>query len=578
MSYTKKIKIYLLNKNINFNNYIEADAKYTKQYVSISKSKMGSNYEKGIIYIFSKQATEPGWANHLRKMATQKAKKFELKKNIEYKAIAFLKVRVQFPDNSFALKTFALTFGGGHHLLNKNYIEKDFANKITRTLVKNENVISLNTVTLDKNIFNTRKNSSKNIPEHKLLNYKEIAFIKHLHGKGELEGKNMILGGSDGLDLTGKFDLNNNEIIKLLVNLGQIFSSNSPEEFNVNELLVPVSDSVQITKLNSRFKNKLKDLVWKKSPIDNRNLRGISLQIPGFIPLGNITNVFITGIWYKDTVASRSNELNALDFFERLRVLNQKKLKLYGPEDIIKKLHHSKIEVTIDNDASSKHSYSVYDSLTMELTLENHTYLLFHSKWYQVNKNFYSNLKDELEKIENKNPDMADLKYPKYHNQREEEWNESFCNYKGNEELFFMDQKFYTFEKELIRKNNLNTYSKIEICDALRFSNENIEFIHVKRKGSASGISHLSNQAFVSATLFNENKTELISEINSAISPEKLDWDEQTKHVTLIILDERFKNDPPIHSVLTILELMALVQNIYLLKNLGYKVYLKGVS
>lgn len=127
--------------------------------------------------------------------------------------------------------------------------------------------------------------------------------------------------------------------------------------------------------------------------------------------------------------------------------------------------------------------------------------------------------------------------------------------------------------------NSLNARSTLEVCDVLRFSDTDIEFIHVKRKSNASGTSHLVAQAVSSATTFNEIQNDIITHINKLIpaSQTKLDWKNQTRHVSLVILNEKYTSSSKASSLLSILEILTIVQNVYTLRELGYQVYLKIV-
>lgn len=143
-----------------------------------------------------------------------------------------------------------------------------------------------------------------------------------------------------------------------------------------------------------------------------------------------------------------------------------------------------------------------------------------------------------------------------------------------------MDKKDYRFNMTQIKAKSLNARSTLEVCDVLRFSDTDIEFIHVKRKSNAAGTSHLVAQAVSSATAFNEIQNDIITHINKLVpaSQLKLDWKNQTGHVSLVILNEKYTSASKASSLLSILEILTIVQNVYTLRELGYQVYLKIVG
>lgn len=575
-----KVRIYLLNKNLGFNKYL-LDSTYSKQPVSVSKHKMGSNYHSGIIYIFSKSIPKPSWAADIKKIAAPDSHKdLKYNSNTDYKAIVFLKVFVSLSNQTRQTKTFAITFGRSQMFLNPEYIEDEFANVITRALVSNENVTTLNSVTLDRTIFKTKKIAAKNIPQSKLINRQELSFIKDLSGKTTLMGKKFLVGGGKSLELKGEFRLDKPDLVNLLSDLGTTFFSKATPSFNIKEMLIPVIKSSVVNELNNKLNKKLTSFIipptadTKYTALDNRNVRGLSLEIPESIPACNIKNVFISGLGYKNTNSKNVTELSVLEYFDRIRFLNYEDLKLKDADSIIRKMKNSKITIEIDHeDSIEEQTFSVYDCLIFELVHESVSYLFFNKKWYKINDLFYTNLISELEELTDIPNLLPEPVYPNYLNQLEDAWNKNFAS--SNPGITNMDKSFFNFDLEILNKYNLNSHSKIEICDALRYTEEYVEFIHAKRRGGASGISHLANQAVTSGTLFNEQTHDVIQKLTT-IDPSFI-FNNQLKSVKLIVLDERFKKSQ-MHNVLTILESIALVQAARTLKSMGYEVSLKGIG
>lgn len=582
----KKIKLYLLRGNKSFISYLNTNG-FTKQYASIYRDKMGEKYLSGIIYVFSKESAVPSWRAHLKEMQKPKTRDIKLAKNQDERAVVFLKIEITNSEGNTTPKTFVLTFGGGHHLLKPEFIVKDFATRISRLFIKPEKVTLIDSVTIENNTFHTRKSSSKNLPQNKLLLRGELSLIKKIHGRSKLHKfinikdhkKDLILGGESGLDLTGNFNLRK-DLVDLIEILGTEYFSKKDTEFNINELLYPVKDVTTKDKLDKLLEKKLEKIVVNSTTLDYRNIRGIDIQPPSQIGYEDFTGVFITGLWYKDRDSTGDTEINVLDFFERLRLLHITKGKFNTGLEIVNKLKSCFIEIKMDSQETGVKEKlrlsSIFESLIMEIVIGSSKYLLFSGKWFEVNYEFYSKLKLEIDSLP-QHPSISPLiNYPKYGNRAEGEYNNDLST---SNSLLLMDQKDYRFNKTKIKTNSLNARSTLEVCDVLRFSDTDIEFIHVKRKSNASGTSHLVAQAVSSATTFNEIQNDIITHINKLIpaSQTKLDWKNQTRHVSLVILNEKYTSSSKASSLLSILEILTIVQNVYTLRELGYQVYLKIV-
>ncbi|MEY9980624.1 DUF6119 family protein [Lysinibacillus sp. RC79] len=583
----KKIKIYLLKGNNSFISYVDMKG-FTKQYRSINKDRMGPKYLSGIIYVFSKKAAEPSWSKYLKEMGKPKNGNVKFFGNQDERALVFLKLSVTNSQGNIVPRTFVLTFGGGHHLLKSEYIVKDFATKISRLLIHPEKVTSIDSVTLERNTFHTRKSSSKKLPQNKLLVRGEISLIKKIHGRSKLNKfinttdnkKDLILGGESGLDITGNFNLRK-DLLDLLEILGtEYLSDKNDEEFNINELLQPVNDSQTKDRLNRFLENRLEKIVVNSTSLDYRNVRGIDIQPPAFIPFEDFTGIFITGLWYKDTKLAGDTELNVLDFFERLRILHTTRNKFNTGSEIVNKLKSCFIEIknqTLESITIEKTRIcSIFEALIIEFSFKSSRYVLFNGRWFEINYTFYSNLKSEIDSLP-QNPPIGTLKYPKYMNRAEALYNQDLSL---TNNLILMDQKDYPFDLSQLKSNSLKTRSTLEVCDALRFSDTDIEFIHVKRKQTTSGTSHLAAQAVASATAFNEIQNEIIEHINTLIPNDQpqLNWKNQNRHVSLVILNEKYTPSSKASSMLSVLETLTIIQNVHTLRELGYQVYLKFVE
>lgn len=576
-SKSKKIKVYLLKTNKSFINYVNAED-YKKNRRYIEKSIMGPNYQSGVIYIFSKKAPTPYWGSFLNTIKKNTSPEIKFADNYDESAIIFLKIKVDSGSSSY--RTFAITFGNSHYLLNKKDVVKDFASKVSRRLIDSKQLTSIDSITFQNSTFHTRKSSSKSLPKDKILHTKELSLIKNFHGRLKLPNLDLILGGDQGINIAGNFDLKE-ELVEILIKLTEeYFTSDDVNKFDIDELLFTVTSPQTKQTLQQMLEKKLENIISVKGSLDYRNLRGIDFQFPKPIDYENFAGFFITGLHYKDYGTYGRTSIDAIDIFDKLIVLNKKDGKFTDGEKLIKKLKACYVEVKIDNGEDIKQKFkecSLYECLVLEVIYAEKKYLLFNGNWFEVNNDFYLKLKTEVDSIPNMPNINPKITFPTYGNRSdkdEELYNEDLSSINS---LVCLDQKNHRFNTTEMKRYFLNNYSSLEICDVLRVTDTDIEFIHVKRKGGAGGTSHLAAQAVASATAFNEIRYELINHINSHF-PNTLEWKNQNLHVSLVILNEKYDKTKPTSSILTVLELLTIIQNTRTLKELGYSPYLKIVK
>jgi len=143
----------------------------------------------------------------------------------------------------------------------------------------------------------------------------------------------------------------------------------------------------------------------------------------------------------------------------------------------------SRLIFSIDKDNRTTSSISVYRCMNAEINLDSKSYILNDADWYNINTDFETEINQFYHAIEE-----STLALPHYENMTEPVYLEHVVSIITS--LFLMD-------RQLIKIGG--GYSKIEFCD-LYSSTQQI--IHVKNYAGSSVLSHLFNQAFVSAQCF----------------------------------------------------------------------------
>jgi uncharacterized protein (TIGR04141 family) len=127
-------------------------------------------------------------------------------------------------------------------------------------------------------------------------------------------------------------------------------------------------------------------------------------------------------------------------------------------------------------------SWSIYRCIVAEVQQGGHQFVLSEGKWYQIESSFLASVEDAVRKMP-----VGGYQYPPYRTKNEENYNRAAAD-KSDGELVCLDQNFVIFPPR----------GKIEVCDLYARSRT---FVHVKRCGASSVLSHLFSQATVSAEL-----------------------------------------------------------------------------
>jgi len=599
--------VYLLKGNNSFKNYLKTDHTYKETTYYINKSGLGLECDGGLIYIFSKEKKSPNWLESIKSIA-KSDKKIKTRSTLEYKSLVFIKIKSSILSER---NIFALAYGGGHHFLKPEFIVKDFAIHVSRKLLKPDKISTIDSIALDKKIYNTRKQNSSLLSEDKLLNSGEYSIIKKIYGQTNgsdllsSNSKALFLGGDNSLQVGGEIDLNA-ELIQLLVSLANVYHNKKTYNFEVDEILKPVTDNVRLQKLNSLLETKLTSLITSKT-FDKRNLKGLNLNINKVFDLKNFNGFFIKGIGKRNTALTGEFELIAYDLFEDLRNIHNQTNKLSNGPEIIKRLSSNYIFRNFTNDDEPEKVCSIFEALSWETIYSSEKYILANGHWYYINKQIYQRVKKFVDAIAEP-PNSTALKYISFDEKRHINANGDKSEGAYNEDLAYINQRLmldrtkYSPGAKYLNTLQIKSSSNIEISDLFLYDSNVIEFIHIKRhSGGASGTSHLVSQALTSARIFVEDTTKVVkfindeinrhnkkipfqdkckNQINYQIQPFKY-TNNQDKQITLVIIDKKYKNSTTKtianSSLFSILELITVAENIRTIKNLGFSCYLKFV-
>lgn len=583
----KNLIIYLLESNQrNFKEYLKEQyrAKVIRHY--IDKQKLTGDIEKGIIFLYEEPLPFPEWISYLNTLSEKKSIKVSPKR--VSKAIVFLTI------NGPVKKTFAITFGNAVSLLDTEYIVPDFGLRVSKSLLEIKQIVSIDTTSLDKKFFNTKKQSAAFLMPEKLLEYGTQSIVRNVQGTFKEFNEKFSLGGNDSLNFKGDIDLLS-DLVKWLTQFATLYT-NQQNNLGISEDLVTVGKKEKQA-LDNKLAEKILNIT-NTSSITGRQISPLKIAPNATFDLADFSGFFISGLGYKKSMVSSDFFINEIDFFERFK--KQLKPSNKNIDGILRKIKTDKIHKKNHSNGELEPVCSIYKAISYEITYKSNQYVLVSGTWYEIDKDFYSNLQKDIDNIEapafNKPIRYIDFNSKTHYSMVKKQGKlvPQASEGKYNEELaqenciLLLDQKDYRVDPKTMKRYGFKSQSSIELCDVLYFDNQTIQFVHIKRHSNAAGTSHLLTQALVSAEAFLNDTREVIKHINLKIqdfngqsqpySIRTLNYENQRKEIVLAIIDKKKNISKSNSKLLSLLEMISLRENVRTLEHLGFKCYIKFIS
>lgn len=207
-------------------------------------------------------------------------------------------------------------------------------------------------------------------------------------------------------------------------------------------------------------------------------------------------------IWFAPTDIVEWDRITGFSLYQGRLTESNRESKLYDVDDLnldtvskyisskgieverIEDLRKHKVLVNRDESVVDE-TWRLFDCMYASVKMSNAQYVINNGKMYIVNQEFYTDYESQYRNLDIL-PSLPKIKG----NQSEAEYNEEIC--KTTNQLILLD-------KNLIREKR----RIFEVCDIYDTSNNT--FIHVKKYGSSSVLSHLFAQANVSSILFKDS-------------------------------------------------------------------------
>ena len=228
----------------------------------------------------------------------------------------------------------------------------------------------------------------------------------------------------------------------------------------------------------------------------------------------------------------------------------------------IEQLKRKKV-IMKDIEGKEIEKWSAYKCIIAEIKFNEKSYCLNNGKWYCINKDFSDKIEREYNNIE-----ISNLNFIDYNSDMKDE-----DDY--NEKLSNSLQNAYLIHKIGEIPFGGGKGNKIELCDIMTQDNQ---LIHIKKNGGSSYLSHLFNQAAVSAELLLDAnfRSKVNIKMNEFKFNKEFSADFKPNNYTIIIgIINSYNDERP---KIPFFSKVSLRYTINYMKNIGYNVQLKNIN
>lgn len=362
-------------------------------------------------------------------------------------------------------KHFIICFGGGHHRLNLNAIEKRFGLKTALSMGNTKQVRAIN----KKDISATPKVAQEQLSNTSTINSFTIDFQQDIlqgitislnQTKYPKDTYGKTINGTDALSISTTSTIKN--IKDLLFKLYRTYETNEYKNNGYDWI-----DNI------SQIKS-----VQEKTKLDELLLDEIKMSkaMMSFAPPELVNWTDFEGFSKKSAEPEPEeifDEINLSDYItdEELKNVND-----------IQKFKSIRVNLISSERDTVKSVWTLYNCMNAEIDVDGKKFILTDGHWYEVNTDFLNEIETWWKSLNILNSNLPT--YQKYEGKHSE------GNYNSQQ-----GESFEVLDTQFIR---ITGQSAIEPCDLYKDG----KFIHVKIYRTSSDISHLMAQALVSCNLF----------------------------------------------------------------------------
>ena len=421
----------------------------------------------GRVYYLPSQTHVPSWVNTFFRGGLGNARIFTAN------ARAVLISRVDVAENE--TKAFVITMGYGKNMLADDVIEEDFGLKVVLNTISPESLRRINKV----NIGGNQKSSNEQLPLASDIDDFGFDIDRDLISAitGHSEDEDFALGimtGSDLLSLTAEVDVTNLRTF-LQKAYSRYTSSHYKQSFGWIDHIRRVKNTTTIEHLDAEVIR----LISEDSP-------KVWMAVPEVIEWEKISGFKYAGREVYDDIDIQrvcSGLKNPLTHIGQLKGKHITAIRADNEEPYVR--------------------WTAYKCLYAEADYNGSAYCLNNGRWFCVDRDFVSMVNSEYNSIPVS--DRVFLSHQPEH-KRESQYTQAFVQ-SDPQHLLCMDAKVISHG---------GGQSRVELCDILT---DDHTYIHIKPYAGSSTLSHLFNQAVVSAELVMSDR-EFLVKANAKIREE----------------------------------------------------------
>lgn len=518
------LSIYLIKQE-----FIEVEEILKEEFLN-EENILLNHCEGKVAYFKPSFINEPDWLMNFFKISDSRLK------TSNARVVYINKVEVK--NNEF--RYFAIIFGYGKNMLNDDVIEENFGLKIVLNTVEKNKLRRISKVDIGKNY----KQSQEQMPKES--NILEFGFdfnrdlVKYVTAKSEDEefGKAIITGG-DLFSLT--IDKNIENIDNFLIYCYSKYELTTyKDHFEWIDNIKEVRDFRTIEILENEVVRQLNE----------GDFTNIWMGIPEFIDWGRVKGFKFTGQRDRTIIY---DDIKIEDFINTYigEIENYSKIK-----------NKSVYCIDNNNEKLTNNQWPAHKCLIGNIEINGKTYSINNGKWYNIDNDFVEMTNNNYNSIELANIDVIEYTED---TKDETEYNNRLAD--TNEDYHCLHTITVPFGG--------GAGNNIEPCDI--FFNNN--FIHIKKGGASAYLSHLFNQAYVSASAFKD--TEFRNKYNEKLREKNLDeiiienYDAKDYTVVIAIINKNSSDERPHIPFFSKVSIDNIRRSI---ENMDYKVKIKSIK
>lgn len=364
-------------------------------------------------------------------------------------------------------RVFAITFGQGHHFVERDLIERQFGLRVTLNSISRKNLRTLDSASLDSTVIQRRTQASResDLMDFGFDSHKEL--LRLASGRPGDPAIAKAMSGKDALQMRKKLSFS--ELPTVCESLLKWYAAKDYEtDFKFIDQFKPLHKGALVTQLDGIVFAELTNLV-NGLPSD------LHLAVPDILPHSDTPALS----YYGAHLPAKKSEFQDLSIDDYVIELKKGNFAAITNMDDIRTAHEVRSQKKAPGDPYG--SFKVYDCMVFETTIASGTYALFDGQWYEISTEYYKEVEQAYQDLlkpafigssaaKNERELIADLCAPTY------------------TDLLCIDQT--KLNPKGVKGANL------EACD---FLSKTAQLIHLKDSATSAPLSHLWNQGLVSA-------------------------------------------------------------------------------